>query len=74
MRLLFFMLPLLSLVLFCGCGLQPVKTTEVLIPTQCGVAKRERPKQSGRVNKDVIAIFAYAQSLEQDLKICRGER
>lgn len=74
MRLIFFMLPLLSLVLFSGCALQSVKTTEVLIPTQCGVAKRERPSKSGKVNKDVIAIFAYTQSLEQDLKICRGER
>lgn len=72
MHLKCFMLLLLSAFLLSGCA--RVEYVEVLIPTQCGVAKRERPKQSGRVNKDVIAIFAYAQSLEQDLKICRGER
>lgn len=53
MRLLFFTLPLLSLILFSGCGLKHRGTTEVLIPTQCGVAKRERPKRSGKVNKEI---------------------
>lgn len=72
MHLKCFMLLLLSALLLSGCA--RVEYVEVLIPTKCNVAKRERPKRSGKVNKDVIAIFAYTQALEQDLKMCRGEK
>lgn len=61
-----FMLLLLSALLLSGRA--RVVYEEVLIPTKCNVAKRERPSKSGKVSVDVKAIFAYTQALERDLK------
>ena len=72
MHLKCFMLLLLSPLLLSGCA--RVVYEEVLIPTKCNVAKRERPSKSGKVSVDVKAIFAYTQALERDLKMCRGDK
>ncbi len=63
---------LLPLSLLCGCA--RVEYVEVLVPQKCNVAKRERPKQSFDMGKDVKNVLIYTQMLEVDIKKCRGEK